>query len=120
MEKAREAYAATPDDLYLQRAYGWVIYDLVKHEGVLFEIQKISPGRLANRFDEWLSEYRQFGAGERPGMLHSLLLNQVLKGSKAWPGFLEFAQWWGPEYLRPEDKEPYTAEDGKHLPSTAG
>jgi tetratricopeptide (TPR) repeat protein len=117
LAKAREGFAADPNDTYLQRAYGWVIYDLVKQEAQLFEQGKSSPGRVVNRLNEWLSDYRQFGANERPGMLHSLLLTQVLKGGRAWPGFLEFAQWWGPEYCRPEDKEPYKADNGKLLPS---
>lgn len=117
LAKAREGFAADPNDTYLQRAYGWVIYDLVKQEAQLFEQGKSSPGKVANRLNEWLSDYRQFGANERPGMLHSLLLTQVLKVGKAWPGFLEFAQWWGPEYCRPEDKEPYKADNGKLLPS---
>lgn len=117
LAKAREGFAADPNDTYLQRAYGWVIYDLVKQEAQLFEQGKSSPGKVANRLNEWLSDYRQFGANERPGMLHSLLLTQVLKVGKAWPGFLEFAQWWGPAYCRPEDKEPYKADNGKLLPS---
>lgn len=50
-------------------------------------------------------------------MLHSLLLAQVLKVSRVWPGFLAFARWWGPEYCRPEDKQPYRADDGRLLPS---
>jgi len=117
LAKAREGFAADPNDIYLQRAYGWVIYDLVKQEAQLCEQGKSSPGKVANRLSEWLSDYRHFGANERPGMLHSLLLTQVLKVGKAWPGFLEFAQWWGPEYCRPEDKEPYKADNGKLLPS---
>lgn len=117
LAKAREGFATDPNDTYLQRAYGWVIYDLVKQEAQLLEQGKSSPGKVAHRLNEWLSDYRQFGASERPGMLHSLLLTQVLKAGKAWPGFLEFAQWWGPEYCRPEDKEPYKADNGKLLPS---
>jgi hypothetical protein len=117
LAKAREGFVADPNDTYLQRAYGWVIYDLVKQEAQLFEQGKSSPGKVANRLNEWLTDYRQFGANERPGMLHTLLLTQVLKVGKAWPGFLEFAQWWGPEYCRPEDKEPYKADNGKLLPS---
>jgi hypothetical protein len=94
-----------------------VIYDLVKRETQLFGEKKCPQGKLANRLNDWLKDYRLFGANERPGMLHSLLLNQVLKGSRVWPPFLEFARWWGPEYVRPEDKEPYKADNGKSLPS---
>lgn len=117
LAKAREGFEADPNDIYLQRAYGWVIYDLVKQEAQLFEQSKSSPGKVANRLNEWLADYRQFGANERPGMLHSLLLTQILKVGKVWPGFLEFARWWGPEYCRPEDKEPYNADNGIPLHS---
>lgn len=117
LAKAREGFEADPNDTYLQRAYGWVIYDLVKQEAQLFEQGKSSPGKVANRLNEWLADYRQFGGNERPGMLHSLLLTQILKVGKVWPGFLEFARWWGPEYCRPEDKETYKADNGKSLPS---
>jgi len=117
LKKAREAFAANPNDIWLQHAYGWVIYDLVKREVLLFEQHKSPPGKLANRFNEWLAEYRQFGTNERPGLLHSRLLEQVIKGSKAWPYFLDFARWWGSEYMRPEDKQPFMANNGKQLPS---
>jgi tetratricopeptide (TPR) repeat protein len=118
LSKAREFFAADPNDIYLQRAYGWVIYDLVKQEILLFEQGKSSSSKVTNRLNEWLSDYKKFGAHERPGMLHSLLLIQVLKASKVWANFLEFAQWWDPEYCRPEDKKPYKTDNGKLLPST--
>ncbi len=114
---ARAAFAVDPGDAYLQRAYGWVLYDLVKREVAAFEAKKIVPGRLAARFNEWLADYRKLDGVERPGMLHSLLLNQVLKGGGAWPGFLDFAWWWGPATLRDEDRQPYQTNDGKSLPS---
>ena len=117
LTKAREGFEANPNDTYMQRAFGWVVYDLVKQEAQLFEQGKSSPGKVANRLNEWLADYRQFGANERPGILHSLLLTQIFKVGKVWPGFLEFARWWGPEYCRPEDKEPYKTNNGKSLPS---
>lgn len=119
LERARGCFAETPHDLFLQRAYGWVIYDLVKREVEALKADRSSPGRVANRFNEWLAEYHQFGENDRPGMLHSLLLNQVLKGSRAWPGFLEFARWWGPEYLTADDRKPYVLPNGKEAPSLA-
>jgi hypothetical protein len=119
LAKSRTCYGETPGDIYLQRAYGWVIYGLVKREVEALENNQSSPGRVANRFNEWLAEYRQFGENERPGMLHSLLLNQVLKGSRAWPGFLEFARWWGPEFLSDDDRKPYVLPNGKAAPSLA-
>lgn len=117
LTKAREGFGATPNDIFLQRAYGWVIYDLVKQEVQLFEQGKSSPGKVTNRLNEWMDEYKHLDATDRPGMLHSLLLTQILKVSKDWPKFIEFAFWWGTECCRPEDKEPYKADNGKSLPS---
>jgi hypothetical protein len=44
LAKVRECYAADTDDLWLQRAYGWVLYDLVKHEVDAFAENDASPG----------------------------------------------------------------------------
>jgi hypothetical protein len=106
---AREGYAANANDIWMQRAYGWVLYDLIKHAVQEFEDKQIPPGRLANQLNTWLREYHQFGANERPGMLHSNLLQQVVKASHVWPSFLKFARWWGPEYFTEEDRKPFSA-----------
>jgi hypothetical protein len=114
---ARDRFASTPEDLYLQGAYGWVLYDLVKLEAQAFEAEDTTPSHLAARFDELLREYFRLGRIERPGMLHSFLLKQVLKGSRVWPRFLRFARWWNPVCLRDEDKQPFRSDKGKMLPS---
>ncbi len=114
---ARSGFAQAPQDAFLQRAYGWVIYDLVKREVRLYEADEIPAGRLANRFSEWLADYERLDLIDRPGLLHSLLLTQILKGGRVWQGFLRFARWWDPKNLRDEDKQPYKNEDGKLLPN---
>ncbi len=114
--RARECHEEKPNDSYIQQAYGWVLYGLLKREVEDFEQKRCSPGHVAHRFNEYLEIYMQFSAIERPGMLHSLLLTQVLKGSRVWSGFLPFARWWGPEFVRDEDKEPYILPDGKAAP----
>jgi tetratricopeptide (TPR) repeat protein len=119
LAKARECYAAAPNDVWTHRAYGWVLYDLIKHEVDEFEAKRVSPGHLANRFNAMLSEYRQFAEHVRPDLLHSRMLDQVLKGQRAWDGFLDFARWWGAEYLREEDRQPYIPPEGREVPSLA-
>lgn len=114
---ARQSFSSTPNDAYLQQAFGWLIYDLVKREVQAFEVGDVSPGRVANHFEDWLGDYQRLNHVERPGRLHSLLLSQVLKGSRAWPGFLRFARWWDPAALSEEDTKPYQMPDGKQLPS---
>jgi len=117
LAKARECYRENPTDAWVHRAYGWVLYDLLKHHVAEFEEKRVSPGHLANRFSALLGEYRQFGASVRPDLLHSMLLTQVLKGARVWSGFLDFARWWGPEYFREEDKQPYIPPEGRETPS---
>ncbi len=118
--RAREAFAINPRDSYLQVAYGWVLYALVKREAEAFEKGRIPPGRVTALFNEWLTEYKQLDLLQRPDSLHSLLLTQllkVLKGAKAWSGFLQFVRWADPQALRPEDREPFQMNNGKQGPS---
>jgi len=119
LEIARKAYGADSVDIWIQRAYGWVLYDLVKRDVEAFERHEISPGELVNRFGVLIGEYRRFGENLRPDLLHSMLLTQVLKGSRIWLGFLDFALWWGPEYFRDEDRKAYEPPGGREMPSLA-
>jgi hypothetical protein len=53
-------------------------------------------------------------------MLHSHLLQQVLKASSEWPAFLGFARWWGPDCFSEEDQKPFVPPDGgREVPSLA-
>lgn len=117
LARAREAFAINPHDSYLQVAYGWVLYALVKREAEAFEKDRIPPGRVTVLFNEWLTEYKQLNLLKRPDSLHSLLLTQLLKGAKAWSGFLQFVRWADPQALRPEDREPFQMNNGKQGPS---
>ncbi len=117
LEKARAAFAQEPDDLWIQRAYGWVLFDLLKQETESFESQKAPPAHLAKRFDELLGEYHLFADNIRPDLLHSQILAKVLKGSKVWHRFLAFARWWDPASFRAEDREPYKPPEGREIPS---
>lgn len=110
---AKPALAAAPDDIYLRRAVGWLFFDLIKREISTFEERKISRVRLIAHIGEWLEEYARGGKMDCPGLLHSLLLTQVLKVNHEWPRFLAFARWWDPGCLRPEDREPYLLGNGK-------
>ncbi|MCF7983066.1 MAG: hypothetical protein K9L70_01560 [Thiohalocapsa sp.] len=114
---AMPALAATPDNLWLRRAAGWLFYDLIKRDVEGFGAGRIPRGRLIAHLDQWLGEYARGGKADCPGLLHSLLLTQVLKVSREWPRFLGFARWWDPACLRPEDREPFEFDNGKRLAS---
>ncbi|WP_298236613.1 tetratricopeptide repeat protein [uncultured Azohydromonas sp.] len=117
LDRARACYDAAPRDLYIQRAYGWVLYFIAKAEVEELEQQRMSQADFADRFPLWLTEFQSFGANERPGMLYSCLLNRAVKSHRSWSGFLEFARWWDPCHLRPEDREPFVLPNGKQAPS---
>jgi tetratricopeptide (TPR) repeat protein len=117
LELVKPALAEAPDDLWLRRTAGWVFYDLIKREVTGFQEGHVPRGQLIAHLDAWLREYARGGKGDCPGLLHSLLLTQVLKVSKEWPRFLAFARWWDPSLLRPEDREPYQLDTGKAMAS---
>ncbi|CAK0769017.1 hypothetical protein CCP4SC76_5140002 [Gammaproteobacteria bacterium] len=109
---ARQCYEKTPEDLWLQRAYGWVIHDCLKRDIGSFEAKHLSSGTLTSRLNHWLTLYRQFGEKDRPGILYSQIIRLAIKGSKVWPGFLDFARWWDKAYFQVKDKEPFVTSDG--------
>jgi tetratricopeptide (TPR) repeat protein len=111
------ALTATPDNLWLRRAAGWLFYDLIKRDIEGFGAGRVPRGQLITHLDQWLREYARGGKADCPGLLHSLLLTQVLKVNKEWPRFLAFARWWDPACLRPEDREPFQLDNGKSLAS---
>ena len=115
--QGKAAFDAAPRDLYLQRALGWVLHDLAKREAKELGDGTGSPGRLAHNYEVWLADYRRLDRLGKPELLHSLIMNHALKGSKQWPGFLSFAHWWLPEAYRDEDRQPFVTADGKSLPS---
>nr|WP_157991593.1 hypothetical protein [Caldimonas tepidiphila] len=117
LERARACHDAVPGDIHIQRAYGLVLYGILKQELEDLESLRMSRSHFAHRFELWLAEYQVFGGKERPDLLHSCMLNLALKASRSWPGFLQFARWWGPQHLRAEDREPYTPPGGKPIPS---
>jgi hypothetical protein len=114
---AKPALAETPDDLWLKRAAGWLFHALIKREIAAFDAEKISHTQLITNCGGWLRNYARTGKFDRPGLLHSQLLTQVLK-VKEWPKFLAFAHWWwDPHSFLPEDREPVTLDNGKTLDS---
>ncbi len=114
---AQEAHAADREDVYVQRAYGWVIHDLVRQCVEGFAQGSLKQPQFASDLTSLLRQYARLRLIERPGLLHSLLLSRVLKGARGWPSFIGFLKWWDPAMLREEDRKPYVKSDGKSLPS---
>lgn len=106
LEHARACHAAKPGDSYIQHAYGWVLYSIVKSAVEELDRQQATAKRFAERMPLWLAEYQTLGAVERPGMLHSCMLTQAVNSHRAWAGFLKFAKWWAPSTFRPMTGSP--------------
>jgi len=125
---AREALQNAPDDLWLNRAMGWVIYDLIKRE-----LQTVSDddedgadaeSTLSNvnfgRIQRYFAEYQRLQLPISDTMIRSQMLRLATKAQKVgWRGFLEFVEWWGLEHLTEDDWQPNRMEDGRELPSLA-
>ena len=125
---AREALQNAPDDLWLNRAMGWVLYDLIKRE-----LQTVSDdeedgigGDSASsdlnfeRIQRYFAEYQRLQLPLDDAMIRSQMLRLAAKAQKAgWRGFLEFVEWWGLEHLSEQDWQPQQMQNGRELPSLA-
>jgi tetratricopeptide (TPR) repeat protein len=125
---AREALQNAPDDLWLNRAMGWVLYDLIKRElqtvsddeedgiGADSASSNLNFGRIQRYF----AEYQRLQLPSDDTWIRSQMLRLAAKAQKAgWQGFLEFVEWWGLEHLTENDWQPYHTDDGRELPSLA-
>ena len=113
---AETAIKENPKDPMIQTAYGWVLYEQLK--GVADSAKENEKLKEADsrRLTVLLRQYAKLDRVKKPGMLHSNILNQVLKLSSGWPEFLSFARWWGEGLFRDEDREPQLWH-GKKYPS---
>ncbi len=114
---AEPALAETQDNIWLNRASGWLFYELIKRDINAFGEGRISRPELIAHLDAWLRQYARGGKADCPGLLHSLMLTQVVKVDREWPRFLGFVRWWDPSLFRPEDREGFTLDNGKTVAS---
>jgi hypothetical protein len=124
---AREALQNAPEDLWLNRAMGWVLYDLIKRE---LQTVSESEGEAETtgeessvdlqRVQRYFAEFRKLQLPLDETMIRSQMLRLAAKAQKAgWQGFLEFVEWWGLEHLAENDWQPYRMDNGRELPSLA-
>jgi hypothetical protein len=95
---AREALQNAPEDLWLNRATGWVLYDLIKRE---LQTVSESEGEAETtgeessvdlqRVQRYFAEFRKLQLPLDETMIRSQMLRLAAKAQKAgWQGFLEF------------------------------
>ncbi len=113
---AEKAIKENPKDPKIQTAYGWVLYEQLKGLAEFAKENEQLKGEDSRRLTVLLRQYAKLDRVEKPGMLHSNILNQVLKLSSGWSEFLSFARWWGEGLFRDEDREPQFWQ-GKKYPS---
>ncbi|CUU35309.1 Protein of unknown function (DUF2989) [Armatimonadetes bacterium DC] len=129
-KRGRECLEQNREDSYLQRTFGWVLYDLIKRELATVgdgdeqedgkEQEIVSAKVNISDLDDWFWEYEQLHLLPRPDLLHSLMLGLACKAHKAgWWCFVQFIRQCGfPENLREEDcQERRTSDDTPPLMS---
>lgn len=116
---ALSEFKKNKNDRYIQDAYGWVIYFRLKETAEGLEKNTIQPDKAASQLNMYVTKYAQLKLVAKPNLLHSLILQKVLKIhnkiDKYWHRFLGFARWWDVNNFRAEDYEPFTAKDGKEI-----
>lgn len=111
-----QAIKESPQDHWLQTAYGWVLYEQIKGLADSSKEEEQLNGEDSRRLTAILRDYARLDRVEKPGMLHSNILKQVLKLHSGWQEFLPFAKWWGEGMFRDEDRELQLWQ-GKEYPS---
>jgi tetratricopeptide (TPR) repeat protein len=117
LDLARAEFRARPDDVWLLRAYGWVLYDHVKKPIDAFEAGELSASALSSRITPYMQEFSRMAEPLRRDMAFSQMLRLAGKACGAWRDFLVFARWAGVEDFGDEDKLPFVTDEGKTIDS---
>lgn len=114
---ARAEFAERPNDIWLLRAYAWVIYDHAKKLVDAFEAKDLSPSALSSRITPYMQEFAKMAAPLRGDMAFSQMLRLAGKACGVWRDFLVFARWAGVDNFNDEDKAPFITDEGKKIDS---
>ncbi|MBD2189603.1 DUF7017 domain-containing protein [Pseudanabaena mucicola] len=117
--KLQEAYIKgyaflkeNPEDKYVANAIGWVLYEKVKNLVVeTKKSQSVNEG-LSQDLRKILLEYAKLNVN-RPDLLFSLLLSQVLQFPNELKFLPKFMMWSGVNSFRAEDFQTQTGNDDK-------
>lgn len=119
--KIDEAYALVTqhyvhgqqNPLALSSAYAWVIYALVNREAGLLADNKTTEARIHAKLNQWMREYSRLFGQAQPDIIHTQMMRVILKVSKGWTDFLNFANWFGDNRFDDQAKEGYQMDNGK-------
>lgn len=86
---------------------GWILFSYLKEE-----LNNEKPN--GNKIEKLFTQYQSQEMHEKPGLLHSMMLNQAVRASRyeVFEAFVTFFQWWEPKtFFRPEDRVPFEGQD---------
>ena len=117
LEMARAEYPENAADIWLLRAYAWVLYDHVKKLVDSYEAKHLSPGALTGQLTPYMREFAKIASLLRRDSAFSQMLRLAGKVSKDWQEFLGFARWAGVSDFSDEDKASFVNDQGKTVDS---
>lgn len=117
LELARTSFATDQQDIWLLRAYGWVLHDQVKSLRQEYDSGKLGEADFSDQMTQSMREFARFGHAFRGDLLFSRMVSHAVSASKIWKEFLGFARWAGLDSFRAEDQIPYTPPAGRAVDS---
>lgn len=117
LELARAEYPKDKDDVWMQRAYAWVLYDHVNQLVDAHESKELSAAAFDSQMSRYIREFSRMGNPLRGDTTFSQMVRLGVKASKDWQEFLLFARWVGFEDFTDEDRKPYVNDQGKTVDS---
>lgn len=118
--RARELLGVNPQDKYLKQALGWVLYEKVKALRSREDDYKGRLSALGSEVHDILGEYAKLDL-ERPEMLFSFLVIQVIGFDATFPWLSGFIKWAGGlDAFRAEDLKPSANSRGDEFQALVG
>lgn len=117
LELARAEFPNNKTDIWLLRAYAWVLYDHVNRLVDAHEAKQLSPAAFNSQLCPYFREFSRMGNPLRGDGTFSQMVRLGIKSSKDWQEFLLFARWVGFDDFTKEDKAPFVKDQGKTVDS---
>lgn len=84
LEMARSEYPENAGDIWLLRAYSWVLYDHVKKLVDSYEAKQLSPASLTGQLSPYMREFAKIGSPLKKDGVFSQMLRLASKVSNDW------------------------------------
>lgn len=117
LELARAEFPKNKTDIWLLRAYAWVLYDHVDQLVHAHEAKHVHIDTFNAQLLIFMREFAKIGRSLRGDSAFSQMVRLAVKSSKDWQEFLPFARWVGFDDFTNEDKAPFVNGEGKAVDS---